>query len=151
MSVISTVNKTMTTLLRQLEVTAEYWIPKVFCYKQNGSRHQGRMVAVWKLQQWSLQPNQEKSLIRGVDHDDEHNVNYKSTVTLKHLHHAGYITNLKDKLLFFIWEMRLTQEEVRRSGLRVETLDSNFGQKEESFFYRKFQTWRFSTIKLKHY
>jgi len=47
----------MTTLLRQLEVTPEYWIPKVFCYKPNGSRHQGPLVAVWKLQQWSLQPN----------------------------------------------------------------------------------------------
>jgi hypothetical protein len=60
---------------------------------------------VWKLQQRSLQPNKEKSLIRGVDHDDEHNAYYKSIVTLKDLHPAGYVTNLRGK--FFISCLRV--------------------------------------------
>jgi hypothetical protein len=31
----------MATWLREVEVAPEYWIPKVCCYKPNGSRHQG--------------------------------------------------------------------------------------------------------------
>ena len=51
----------------------------------------GRLVATCKLQQWPLQPNKKKSLIRGADHGDERNANYKAIMTLENLHPAGYI------------------------------------------------------------
>jgi hypothetical protein len=72
-----------------------------------------------------LQPNKEKSLIRGFDYDDEHNANYRSIVTLKYLHPAGYITNLKGKPFISC----LRDEAYTSGSTAIGPTQSNFGLK----------------------
>lgn len=72
-----------------------------------------------------LATEQRKILIRGADHDDEHNANYRSIVTLKHLQTAGYITNLKGKI--FISCMRV--EAYRGGSTAIGPTRRSFGLK----------------------